>query len=43
MDLRAGPIVLSVPEVEKGHYYSVMLTDFSTHNHGYIGTRATGN
>jgi hypothetical protein len=42
MDLRAEPIVLSVPAVEKGRYYSVMLSDASTFNYGYIGSRATG-
>lgn len=43
MDLRAEPIVLSVPAVEKKRYYSVMLTDANTFNYGYIGSRATGN
>jgi hypothetical protein len=43
MDLRAEPIVLSVPEVEKGRYYSVELFDLYTFTYGYIGTRATGN
>jgi hypothetical protein len=42
-DLRAEPIVLSVPAVEKGRYYSVMLCDGNTFNYGYIGSRATGN
>jgi len=42
-DLRAEPLVLSVPEVEKGRYYSVMLADMYTCNYGYIGSRATGN
>jgi hypothetical protein len=42
MDLRAEPIVLSVPAVEKTRYYSVMLTDGNTFNYGYIGSRATG-
>jgi hypothetical protein len=42
MDLRAEPIVLSVPAVEKGRYYSVMLCDGNTFNYGYIGSRATG-
>jgi hypothetical protein len=42
-DLRAQPIVLSVPAVEKGRYYSVMLCDGNTYNYGYIGSRATGN
>jgi hypothetical protein len=42
-DLRAEPLILSVPEVETGRYYSVMLTDLYTCNYGYIGSRATGN
>ena len=43
MDLRAEPMVLSVPAVEKSRYYSVMLCDGNTFNYGYIGSRATGN
>ena len=43
MDLRAEPIVLSVPAVEKTRYYSVQLCDGNTFNYGYIGSRATGN
>jgi len=42
MDLRAEPLVLSVPAVPKSRYYSVMLTDANTFNFGYMGTRATG-
>ena len=42
LDLRAEPIVLSVPAVEKSRYYSVMLCDGNTFNVGYIGSRATG-
>ena len=42
-DLRAEPLVLSVPEIEKGRYYSVQLVDMYTFNYGYIGSRATGN
>ncbi len=42
-DLRAEPLVVSVPEVEKGRYYSVQLTDLYTFNYGYIGSRTTGN
>ena len=41
-DLRADPIVLSVPAVEETRYYSVMLCDGNTFNYGYIGSRATG-
>jgi uncharacterized protein (TIGR02246 family) len=43
LDLRAEPIVLSVPAVEKSRYYSVMLCDGNVFNYGYIGSRATGN
>jgi hypothetical protein len=43
LDLRAEPMVLSVPAVEKKRYYSVQLIDSSTYNYGYIGSRATGN
>ncbi len=43
LDLRAEPIVLSVPAVEKSRYYSVQLCDGNTFNYGYIGSRATGN
>src|SRR5512139_1605013 len=35
MDLRAEPMVLSVPAVERGRYYSVMLCDGNTFNYGY--------
>jgi hypothetical protein len=42
LDLRAEPMVLSVPAVEKPRYYSVMLCDGNTYNYGYIGSRATG-
>jgi hypothetical protein len=43
MDLRAEPMVISVPAVEKKRYYAVMLVDGNTFNYGYIGSRATGN
>jgi hypothetical protein len=43
LDLRAEPIVLSVPAVEKERYYAVQLEDGNTFNYGYIGRRATGN
>jgi hypothetical protein len=42
LDLRAEPVVLSVPAVDKARYYSVMLCDGNTFNYGYIGSRATG-
>jgi hypothetical protein len=42
LDLRAEPMVVSVPMVEKDRYYSVQLIDGNTYNYGYIGSRATG-
>jgi hypothetical protein len=42
LDLRAEPIVLSVPAVERKRYYSMMLCDGNTFNYGYVGQRATG-
>jgi hypothetical protein len=41
-DMRAEPLVVSVPAVEKKRYYSVQLIDGNTYNFGYIGSRATG-
>jgi hypothetical protein len=43
LDLRAEPMVVSVPAVDKKRYYSVMLADGNCFNYGYIGSRATGN
>jgi hypothetical protein len=43
LDLRAEPIVLTVPSVDKDRYFSVQLIDAYTFNFAYIGSRATGN
>jgi hypothetical protein len=43
LDLRAEPIVLSVPTIEKQRYFSVQLIDLYTFNFNYLGSRATGN
>lgn len=43
LDLRAEPVVISVPAVAKERYYAVQLIDGNTYNYGYIGSRATGN
>lgn len=43
MDLRAEPYVFCNPEIEKGRYFSVQLTDLYTFNFGYAGSRTTGN
>src|SRR5215207_6252191 len=42
LDLRAEPMVVSVPITERERYYAVQLIDGNTYNFGYIGTRATG-
>ncbi len=42
LDLRAEPMVISVPAVPGKRYYSVQLTDGNAYNYGYIGTRSTG-
>jgi hypothetical protein len=42
LDLRAEPMVISVPAVDPKRYYSLMLTDANTYNFGYVGSRATG-
>jgi len=42
-DLRSEPMVLTIPEIEEGRYFSVQLIDMYTHNFAFIGTRTTGN
>ena len=42
-DLRAEPLVLTMPAVEEGRYYSAQFVDAYTYNFGYVGSRATGN
>jgi hypothetical protein len=42
LDLRAEPVVLSVPDVHAGRYFSVQVCDGNTYNVGYIGSRTTG-
>lgn len=43
LDLRAEPMVLTVPPIEKNRYFSVQLIDLYTYNFDYLGSRATGN
>jgi hypothetical protein len=43
LDLRAEPMVITVPPIEKSRYFSVQLVDLYTFNFGYIGSRTTGN
>ncbi len=42
LDLRAEPMVLSVPAIPLDRYYSFQLIDLYTHNFAYVGSRATG-
>ena len=43
VDLRAEPMVISLPDVEDERYYSFQLIDLYTHNIAYLGTLTTGN
>jgi hypothetical protein len=43
LDLRAEPVVLTVPKMEKDRYFVFQLLDLYTFNFAYIGTRVTGN
>jgi len=43
MDLRAEPVVLTVPPIETQRYFSIQLIDAYTFNFAYVGSRATGN
>ena len=43
MDLRAEPVVITMPKIEKGRYYSAQLVDLYTYNFAYLGTRVYGN
>ena len=42
MDLRAEPLVLTLPKVDPKRYYSVQLIDLFTQNFAYLGRRTTG-
>jgi hypothetical protein len=42
-DLRAEPLVLTIPAIEEDRFFHVQLVDAYTFNFDYIGTRTTGN
>lgn len=42
-DLRAEPLVITVPPIEEGRYFSLQFIDAYTFNFDYVGSRATGN
>ena len=43
MDLRAEPMVLSLPAVDPKRYIALQLVDGNTYNFGYADSRTTGN
>ena len=43
LDLRAEPMVFTVPPIDPKRYYSVQLIDAYTFNFDYAGSRTTGN
>lgn len=42
-DLRAEPVVITMPEIEAERYYSLQVVDLYTNNVDYLGTRVDGN
>jgi len=42
-DLRAEPLVLTVPQIDNDRFYSLQFIDGYTYNFDYVGTRTTGN
>jgi hypothetical protein len=43
MDLRAEPVVVTLPKIEPSRYYTGQMVDLYTYNFAYLGTRAFGN
>jgi hypothetical protein len=43
MDLRAEPVVVTMPKIEEGRYYTGQIIDLYTFNFAYLGTRSFGN
>lgn len=43
LDLRTEPLVLTVPPMDAGRYFSIEFFDLYSHAVDYIGSRATGN
>jgi membrane-bound lytic murein transglycosylase MltF len=42
-DLRAEPVVITIPPMEKNRYFAFQMLDLYTFNFDYVGTRTTGN
>ena len=43
VDMRAEPVVFTIPEIEEERFYEVQIIDLYTHNPAYISTVAIGN
>jgi hypothetical protein len=43
MDLRAEPLIVTMPRIEKNRYYTGQVVDLYTYNFAYLGTRSYGN
>ena len=43
LDLRAEPMVVTLPTIETKRYYTVQIIDLYTYNSDYLGTRTIGN
>jgi hypothetical protein len=43
MDLRAEPVTVTMPKIEKNRYYTGQMIDLYTFNFAYMGTRSYGN
>ncbi|MCW3482065.1 DUF1254 domain-containing protein [Neisseriaceae bacterium JH1-16] len=43
LDLRAEPMVITIPKMEKNRYFAFQLMDLFSFNFAYIGSRTTGN
>jgi hypothetical protein len=43
LGLRAEPVVITVPAIEKNRYFVFQMLNLYTFNFDYIGTRTTGN
>jgi hypothetical protein len=43
LDLRAEPVMVTMPKIEQSRYYTGQLIDLYTFNFAYLGTRSYGN
>lgn len=43
LDLRAEPVVIQIPTMDRNRYFVFQLMDLYTFNFAYLGSRTTGN